>query len=70
VRGRAFTLIMSANYAFLGLSFLFAGPLTNAYGARWAYLVAAVTVVAASAAAARLTRGLEVGLATSAPQRA
>ena len=37
VRGRAFTLLMSANYAVLGLSFVVAGPLVNAYGARWAY---------------------------------
>ena len=30
VRGRAFTLLMSANFAVLGVSFVLAGPLTNA----------------------------------------
>ena len=40
VRGRAFTVLMSVNYAFLGLAFIAAGPLVNAYGARWAYAVA------------------------------
>jgi MFS family permease len=66
VRGRAFTLLMSANYAFLGLSFVLAGPLTNAYGARWAYLVSAVTVVIAAAVAVPFTRGLDVDLAPAA----
>ena len=63
VRGRAFTLLMSVNYAFLGLSFLLAGPLTNAFGARWAYLVAAATVLGAAGVAVPFTRGIEVDLA-------
>ncbi len=63
VRGRAFTLLMSVNYAFLGLSFVLAGPLTNAYGARWAYLIAGSTVLVAAAIAVRFTRGIEVDLA-------
>ena len=63
VRGRAFTLLMSVNYAFLGLSFVLAGPLTNAYGARWAYFVAAATVLLAAAVAVPFTRGIEVDLA-------
>jgi MFS family permease len=41
IRGRAFTLLMSANYAVLGIAFVAAGPVTNAIGARWAYAVAA-----------------------------
>jgi MFS family permease len=53
LRGRAFTVIMSSNYALLGLGMVVAGPLTDALGARvvWgaaaaAYLLAAfVTVV-------------------------
>jgi MFS family permease len=49
LRGRAFTVIMSSNYAMLGVGMVVAGALTDAYGARWvwgfaaaAYLVAAV----------------------------
>ncbi len=41
VRGRVFTLIMSVNYVFLGLGMVFAGPLTNAVGARWVWAAAA-----------------------------
>ena len=67
VRGRAFTVVMSVNYAFLGLAFIVAGPLTNAYGARWAYAVASGTVVIAAAVAMRFTRGIELDLAP-APQ--
>jgi MFS family permease len=70
VRGRAFTLIMSANYAVLGISFVLAGPLTNAYGARWAYVVAAGTSLLAAAVATRFTRGIEVDLAPAAPHGA
>jgi MFS family permease len=38
LRGRAFTVLMSSNYATLGLGMLFAGPLTDALGPRavWA----------------------------------
>ena len=67
VRGRAFTVVMSVNYAFLGLAFIVAGPLTNAYGARWAYAVASGTVAIAAAVAMRFTRGIELDLAP-APQ--
>ena len=70
VRGRAFTLIMSANYAVLGLSFVVAGPLTNAYGARWAYVVAASMTLVAAVVAIRFTRGIEVDLAPAAPRSA
>ena len=61
VRGRAFTLIMSANYAVLALAFIAAGPLTNALGARWVYAAAAVTILVAALVAAlrRCARGLE-----------
>jgi MFS family permease len=72
VRGRAFTVLMSVNYAVLGLAFIAAGPLTNAYGARWAYGVACATTLVAAAAALRFTRGIEVDLspATPPPHRA
>lgn len=52
LRGRAFTLIMSANYAVLGVALLVAGPLTNALGARWAYGAASVCVGCAAVVAA------------------
>jgi MFS family permease len=60
VRGRAFTLLMSANYAVLGLSFLIAGPITNSVGARWVYAGAAATILVAAVTAWRLARGVEV----------
>jgi MFS family permease len=44
IRGRAFTLLMSANYAVLGFAFVAAGPVTNAIGARWSYAVAAAAI--------------------------
>ena len=53
LRGRAFTVIMSSNYALLGLGMVAAGALTDAFGARWvwggaaaAYLVAALVAFA------------------------
>lgn len=59
VRGRAFTLLMSANYAVLGISFMIAGPITNAVGARWVYAGAAATICLGAVTAWRLTRGVE-----------
>ena len=53
LRGRAFTVIMSSNYALLGAGMVAAGVLTDAYGARWvwggaaaAYLVAGLLAFA------------------------
>ena len=53
LRGRAFTVIMSSNYALLGVGMVAAGALTDAVGARWvwggaaaAYLVAGLLAVA------------------------
>jgi len=53
LRGRAFTVIMSSNYALLGAGMAAAGALTDAFGARWvwggaaaAYLVAGVLAFA------------------------
>ncbi len=48
IRGRAFTLLMSANYGVLGLAFVAAGPVTNAIGARWAYAFAAGAIAVAT----------------------
>jgi MFS family permease len=41
LRGRAFTVIMSTNFALLGLGMVIAGPLTDAFGARWVFVVSA-----------------------------
>jgi MFS family permease len=53
LRGRAFTVIMSSNYALLGVGMVAAGALTDAFGARWvwggaaaAYVVAGLLAVA------------------------
>ena len=53
LRGRAFTVIMSSNYALLGAGMVAAGALTDAFGARWvwgcaaaAYLVAGLLAIA------------------------
>jgi MFS family permease len=59
VRGRVFTLLMSVNYAVLGVAFVVAGPITNAIGARWAYAIAAGVVVVAGAVSWMLLRGAE-----------
>jgi MFS family permease len=60
LRGRAFTVIMSSNYALLGLGMVAAGALTDAFGARWvwggaavAYLLAALAAVALAPRTAR-----------------
>jgi MFS family permease len=63
VRGRAFTLIVSINYAVLGLAFVASGPATDAVGARWAYVGAASVIALAALVALRFARGggLELG---------
>jgi MFS family permease len=42
LRGRVFTVIMSTNFAVLGLGMIAAGPLTDAIGARWVFAISAV----------------------------
>ena len=59
VRGRAFTVLMSANYTALGIAFVLAGPFTNAFGARWAFGVATGAVALAAAVASRFVRRIE-----------
>ena len=51
LRGRAFTVIMSSNYALLGLGMIVAGALTDAFGARWVWGAAAAAYLVASLAA-------------------
>jgi MFS family permease len=59
LRGRAFTLLMAVNYGALGASFIVAGPVTNAIGARWTYVVAAAGIGVASGLAWLFARGVE-----------
>jgi MFS family permease len=70
VRGRVFTVLISANFAVLGLAFIAAGPLTNAYGARWAFGVAACAAAVSTLGALRYTRGIELDLSPAAPHGA
>jgi MFS family permease len=53
LRGRAFTVLMGATFAAMGLGMAIGGPLTDRFGARWVYAGAgALTVVAALVARA------------------
>jgi MFS family permease len=58
LRGRAFTVVMSVTFTFLGLGMAVAGPLTDILGGRWMWGVAAGAFAAASAAALVLGRGI------------
>ena len=61
LRGRAFTVIMSANFVVLGGSMFLAGPLTDSFGARWIWGgSAAILGVCAVVAAAMCRRLIEV----------
>jgi MFS family permease len=66
LRGRAFTVIMSSNYVVLGLGMAIAGPLVDAFGARWLWGVASVGFLLASFAAVALARGFEAAVAAPA----
>ena len=59
VRGRAFTMLMSANYVVLAFAFVLSGPLTDSLGPRWVYAGSATAILVAAAVAWRLTRGVE-----------
>ena len=58
LRGRAFTLVMSVNFAVLGLGMAMAGALTDAVGPRWVWAGAALVYVLAAAVASMLARTL------------
>lgn len=58
VRGRAFTVVMSVNFAVLGLGMAVAGPLTDIFGARWLWGGAAAIFAVAAVVAWTLGRGL------------
>ncbi len=57
MRGRVFTVLMSSNYAVLGLTMAAAGPLTDAIGPRWVWGIAAWVAAGAAVAAYALTPG-------------
>jgi len=56
IRGRAFTVIMSVNYAFYGASVLVAGTLVNSFGARWVYVGVGALLLGAALLAYVLAR--------------
>jgi MFS family permease len=58
LRGRAFTTIMSVNFALLGLGMAVAGPITAAVGARWTFALAALLAGVAAFVGRVLTRGM------------
>ena len=58
LRGRAFTVLMSANFAVLGLGMIVAGPLTDAVGARWVWAAAAAISAVAAAIGLAMARGI------------
>ena len=60
LRGRAFTTIMSVNYALLGAGMAVAGPITDAVGARWVFGGAFVLAAFAAVVGRTLTRRLGV----------
>jgi hypothetical protein len=63
LRGRAFTVIMSSNYIVLGLGMVAAGPLVDAFGARWLWGGASAAFLLAAVTALALARGLEARVA-------
>ena len=58
LRGRVFTVLMSSNYAVLGLGMIVAGPLTNEYGARWVWGVSACLSAIAAIVGYAMARGI------------
>lgn len=62
LRGRAFAVVMSVGYGILGLGMVAAGPLTNAFGARAVWSVAAGLFALAAVIGFVLVRGVADGL--------
>jgi MFS family permease len=70
VRGRAFTLIISANYVVMFAAFMAAGPLTDALGPRWVAGLAGATLAAATLVGATLVRGVSEPVPAAVPEAA
>jgi MFS family permease len=60
LRGRAFTVIMSTNFAVLGLGMVVAGPLTDTFGARWVFAGAGVIAAVAAVVAYVLVHAISM----------
>jgi ENTS family enterobactin (siderophore) exporter len=58
LRGRAFTVIMSSNFALVAVAMIVAGPLTDAFGPRWVYAGSAVLAGAAAVVGYALAHGI------------
>jgi MFS family permease len=58
LRGRAFTVIISAHNALLGIAMVAAGALVGTVGSRWTYAVASVLLVFGAITALVLARGI------------
>ena len=58
LRGRVFTVLMSSNYAVLGLGMALAGPLTDQVGARWVWGGSACLAALAAFVGYTLARGI------------
>jgi len=70
LRGRVFTVLMSSNYAVLGLGMVAAGPLTDQFGARWVWGGSACLSAVAALVGYVLARGIgQVQFAETATER-
>jgi MFS family permease len=70
LRGRVFTVLMSSNYAVLGLGMAVAGPLTDQVGARWVWGGSACLTAFAAFVGYTLARRLpNVRVAVAQPER-
>jgi MFS family permease len=58
LRGRAFTVLMSSNYVFLGLGMVAAGPLTDELGPRTVWAIAGALAAVAAVVGLLLARGV------------
>jgi MFS family permease len=58
LRGRAFTVIISAHNALLGIAMVAGGALVGSIGARWTYAVASLLLVCGGVTALVLSRGI------------
>jgi len=63
VRGRAFTLIISVHNAMLGVAIVASGPLVDAVGPRWLYVVAGGLIGTGGLVALLMTRQLDLDAA-------
>ena len=59
MRGRAFTLVMSATYLLTGIGTVLAGALLHLGSARWVWAAAAISYVVAAIAGYTLARGAD-----------